>query len=202
MLKVKVTVNVQSVTECLSGWYLLNCWTFCYQTCYGNAASWTRVSCRKKNCFSSSRPRSQRGLIWSKYDSFYYIFWTADSLATKLGLMIYYHKPECFVKKNGLLRPKSRSQQRMKMSMFVQMISSKRPIILLPVSPYVTPSGWMGSKHQLTNFVTKLGVIMHHHEPECHAKLLVCYFQGQGHSKDSCDQNMTVSTTSFELLIL
>ena len=26
---------------------------------------------------------------------------------------------------------------------------------------------------------------MHHHEPECHAEKLVCYFQGQGHSKGS-----------------
>ena len=35
------------------------------------------------------------------------------------------------------------------------------------------------------HFVTKLGVVMHHYEPECHAKELVCYFQGQGHSKGS-----------------
>ena len=43
---------------------------------------------------------------------------------------------------------------------------------------------------------------MHHHELECHAKRLVCYFQGQGHSKGSYDKNMTVSTISSELLIL
>ena len=30
---------------------------------------------------------------------------------------------------------------------------------------------------------------MHHHEPECHAKRLVCYFQGQGHSKRSYDHD-------------
>ena len=45
------------------------------------------------------RSRSQRGLIWSKYDSFHYIFWTVDSLATKLGLMIHHHKQECSMKK-------------------------------------------------------------------------------------------------------
>ena len=33
-------------------------------------------------------------------------------------------------------------------------------------------------------------------------KRLVYYFQGQGHSKGSYDQNMTVSTVSSELLIL
>ena len=27
------------------------------------------------------------------------MFWTADSLATRLGLMVDHHKPECFVKK-------------------------------------------------------------------------------------------------------
>ena len=42
----------------------------------------------------------------------------------------------------------------------------------------------------------KLGIVMHHHELECHAKRFVFYFQGQGHSKGSYDQNMTVSTIS------
>ena len=32
-------------------------------------------------------------------------------------------------------------------------------------------------------------------------KKLVCYVQGQGHSKGSCDQNMTISIVSSELLI-
>ena len=50
----------------------------------------------------SSRSRSQWGLIWSKYDSSYYIFWTVDSLATRLGLMIHHHKPECPVKKKKM----------------------------------------------------------------------------------------------------
>ena len=35
-------------------------------------------------------------LIWSKYDNVYCIFWTADPFATKLGLIVHYHKPECF----------------------------------------------------------------------------------------------------------
>ena len=46
------------------------------------------------------------------------------------------------------------------------------------------------------HFVTKLDIVMHH-QPECHAKRLVCCFQGQGHSKGSYDQNMTVSIISF-----
>ena len=50
---------------------------------------------RKKNCFLPSRSRSQRGI------SFYYIFWTVDSFATKLSQMIHYHKPEYLVEKKG-----------------------------------------------------------------------------------------------------
>ena len=108
---------------------------FSYQIWYGDAASWVRVSCRK--CSSlllllllTSRSRSQWGLILSKYASFYCIFWSVDSLAAKLGLMIHHHKPECPVKKIGLLHSGARSQQRVKM--IVQMISSKPPNILFP----------------------------------------------------------------------
>ena len=46
-----------------------------------------------------SKSTSQQGLIWSEYASFYYVFWTADPFATKLGLIVHYHKPECFMKK-------------------------------------------------------------------------------------------------------
>ena len=38
-VKVKFTVKVKNVTDCLSRWYLLNDRTFCYQIWYGNAAS-------------------------------------------------------------------------------------------------------------------------------------------------------------------
>ena len=58
---------------------------------------------KKKNSLLSSRSRSQRGLILSNSDSDYYIFWTADSLPTRLGLMIGYHRPEHLVEKIGLI---------------------------------------------------------------------------------------------------
>ena len=45
-------------------------------------------------------------------------------------------------------------------------------------------------------------MVMHHHETEHLSKRLVCYFQGQGHSKGSYDQNVKVSTILAELLIL
>ena len=67
------------------------------------------------------------------------------------------------------------------------MISSKPPNILFP-------------NLVLWCIVSKLGTSMHHHESECHAKRLICYSQGQGHCKSSYDQNMAISTVSFELL--
>ena len=79
-----------------------------------------------------SRSRSQKRLIWSKYDSFYYTIWSVDPLATKLCLMIHHQKPECQVKKNWIQHSGSRSQWRVKMLIFVQMISSKPPNILFP----------------------------------------------------------------------
>ena len=51
-------------------------------------------------------------------------------------------------------------------------------------------------------FVTKLGIVLHHHEPECHTQRLVCQLKDQGHSEGLYNQNMTVSTLSYELLIL
>ena len=48
MFKVKVTAKVQNVSECLSGSYLLDRRTSCYQTWYGDAARGARVPCRKK----------------------------------------------------------------------------------------------------------------------------------------------------------
>ena len=49
----------------------------------------------------------------------------------------------------------------------------------------------------MQTFVTKLGIVVHHDEPECHVKKLGFYLQGQGHSVGLYNQNMTVSTMSF-----
>ena len=43
------------------------------------------------------------------------------------------------------------------------------------------------------SFVTKLSVVMHHHELECHAENSFCLLQGQYHSEGSCKQNKTFS---------
>ena len=36
--------------------------------------------------------------------------------------------------------------------------------------------------------VAKLGMVMEHHGPKCHARRLVCCLQVQGHSEGSFDQ--------------
>ena len=94
-LKVNVTSKVKNVSEYLSSepQNILSpnlVWWCCRMS---------QSVTQKKNCLLSSRSRSQRGLILSKYYSDYYIFWTADSLATRHGLMIGHHRPERLVEK-------------------------------------------------------------------------------------------------------
>ena len=112
----------------------------------------------------------------------YYIFWTADSLGAKLGLMVHHHKPEYLVKKKKWIT------------------AFKGKVTVKTQNVDECFSGWYLLNCQ-TFFFTKL-MFMHHHEPECQAKRLVCYLQGQGHSKGSYDQYMTVRIISSELLIL
>ena len=68
--KVKVTAKVQNVSECLSKWYLLNCWTFYNQIWHDDASSWARLSYKKIGLLSykkigklSLRSRSQWRII-------------------------------------------------------------------------------------------------------------------------------------------
>ena len=116
----------------MSRWYLLNHQTFCFQIWYCDASLWVRVSFKKIDLLFS-RSRSLQELIWSKYDTFYCIFWTADPFATKLGLIVHYHKPECFMEKLSCCFD---GQGHCKISkyqwMFVQMIFSESPKLLLP----------------------------------------------------------------------
>lgn len=51
-------------------------------------------------------------------------------------------------------------------------------------------------------FVTKPGVMMRHHELQCHVTRLGCYLQGHGHSDGLYCLNVTVSTGSSKLIIL
>ena len=137
----------------------------------------SQIVMRYKNCLLSSRSRSQRELTLSKYYSDCYIFWTVNVLATKLGLMIGYYRPERLVEKlDYCIQGQGHSE------------GSK--CRCLP--------RWYFLNRQTFCYQTR--IVMHHNEH--HAKKVVCYFQGQGHTKGSYEQNMTVSTVCFELLIL
>ena len=51
--------------------------------------------------------------------------------------------------------------------------------------------------HSAESFVTKLGIVVHHHEPECHAKKMDSIFKVKVTVWAYNNQNMTVSTISF-----
>ena len=58
------------------------------------------------------------------------IFWTAELFVTKIGLMMHHHEPECVVKKKERITVvKIKATVKVKMSLCVQMISSKLPNI-------------------------------------------------------------------------
>ena len=86
---------------------------------------------------------------------------TADPYATKLGLMAYYYKPDCLVKRlDCSVVAKVKVAERFKIPVNVH---------LDDISSAAEPS------------VTRLGMVMHLHRPECHARIFVCCLQSQGH---------------------
>ena len=82
VVKVKVTENVQNSSECSSGQYLLNCWTSCIQTCYGDSSSWPEYHARRLVCCLQGQSHSEGS--HNKNMTLYYVFWTADPFATEL----------------------------------------------------------------------------------------------------------------------
>ena len=79
----------------------------------------------------------------------------------------------------GLLHSRSRSQQRFKM------------LVNVCLDIFWTTG----------HFVTKPGMVMQCHKPECHAEKLVHCVQCQGHSEGLYNQNMTISVVSSKLLV-
>ena len=109
------------------------------------------------------------------------VFWTADSLAIKHDLIIHHHKSERLVK-------------RKKSDYCIQNQGHSEG------SKFQCLSRWYLLNRQA--FLTKRGIVMHHYELECRAKRIVGYFQCEGYSKGSFDQNMTISTIFSKLLIV
>ena len=106
VFNVKVTAKVQYVNECLSDWYLLNHRTFCHKIDvvmkHHEPECCAERKKKKEEAFSIFKVKVTARAHMIKCSSFYCIFWTADSLATKLGVTILnwilqHHKMECAV---------------------------------------------------------------------------------------------------------
>ena len=128
-----------------------------------------------------SRSRSQQGLVWSKYESFVLYLLNCWSFCYKTLFDSTLSSARVSYEEIGLLCSGSRSRQNFKMSMTV----------------YPDAVFWNAEP-----YTTKLGTLMHHHEPNSLSKILVCCLQGQGHSEGLYYQNITLTTISSELLIL
>ena len=134
------------------------------------------MSChaKRQDCyFQGQGHSSEQSLIWSKYDSFYYIFWTADRFATKVCMIVHYYKPECLMEKVDCCVQGQGHSKIFKMSMNVN-------------CPGDHDTFWIAE-----SFTTKLSMVILHLESDCLPKRLVCCLQGQGHSESLYKQNMT-----------
>ena len=159
--KVKVTVKVPNVSECLSRWYLLNhrtfCWLVCNQTWFDSTASQAGVSCGKMELLHL-RSRWQRRFKMSANVCLEGIFWITEHFVTKSGTVMQHHEPVSCGGKYSIY------------CYLQELIWSK----------YNNFHCIFWSAHP---FATKLGLIVHYHKPECFIEKLYCYVQGQGQSK-------------------
>ena len=141
-----------------------------YQTCCGGVLSWGNVSCRKiGSLFSMSQ--SQQGLMKSKVWLFLLCLLNCWSICNQTWLIVHYYVNWVSCGKMGLLCSKSRSQRRFKML----------------VKTCLDDTFWT-TEH----FVTKSGMVMQHHKPECFVDKWNYCGQGQGHNKGSKCQWMFV----------
>ena len=187
------------------------------------------MSCEKIDLLFS-RSRSMQDLIWSKYDNFCCIFWIAAPFATKPGLIVHYHKPECFMEKLdciimsqivfqkdwfAVLKVKVTVKDNIikvwlfnvlsELLILLQLNLVWWYIIIRWIVKYLTAPLWSRSRSQkrlripvnvhlddissaAEPSVTKLGMVMQHHGPKCHARRLVYCLQVQGHSEGSFNQ--------------
>ena len=113
--KVKVAAKGQNVNVCPDDIVQT---TKHFATKLGTVMHRHELGCQAKDWFAVFKDRVTAVVHTSKYDSFYYIFWTAEPFTSKLILIVHYHKPKSYGK-NGLLCSRSRSQQHFKMSVNV-----------------------------------------------------------------------------------
>ena len=162
-----------------------------------------------------SRSRSQWRFKMSVNVCLYDIFWITVHFVTKFGMVMRHYEPECHAEK--LVHPvqwQSHSKGLYNQNMTISVVSSK---LLVGFQPNLgllhlrSRSQWRFEMlinvfpHDIFwttgHFVSKSGMVMQHHKPECHAEKLVHCVQYQGHSEGLYNQNMTISVVSFKLLV-
>ena len=135
----------------LSRWYLLKHWIFYCQTCYSDASLWIRLSFKKIGLLWS-RSGSQLQIILLKYAFLiYYLNCTSSG-----GLSCERLGCSDVVKDKATEKVQNSSEH-----------SSGR--YLLRCWPSIS-GGYLFTCWP----VTKLGMVMQHHGPKCHARRLVC----------------------------
>ena len=150
VFKVKATAKYQNVSDCLSRWCLLKCWTLYYQTCYSYASLWAKLSYKKclfavfKAQWSRWRICHQRGVCNASFGL---------PILLQLNNLVWWHIIMSWIVlwKDwiALLWWRSRSQKGLR----------------IPVNVHLNDISWMAEP-----FVTRLGMVMHYHKPKCHAR--------------------------------
>ena len=144
-------------SKCLwmSRQYLLNHWTFYYQTWYDDASSWARSF--KMIGLLSSRSRSQWRLIKSKYN-----FLSSELLILLQLNLLWWHIVISWIVlwKDGFAVLWSRSQERFKTQVNVHLDG---------ISSIAEP------------LVTKLGMVMNHHGPVSCKKIGLLFSRSRSH---------------------
>ena len=172
---------------------LLNCSTSFNQTWYGGVLSWGRVLCRKKMVHYLLCPGHSQGLYNQNM--------TMSTVSSKLLVhlqpnMVWQYS----IISQSVLWKHLVTAFRAKVTAKVQNVSDRLSGWYLLIYRTFCYQTYSSTEH----FVTKLLMMMQHHEPEYHVeeKKKACYLQGQSHSQDSYEQNMTLSAIFSELLIL
>ena len=104
-------------------------------------------------------------------------------------LIVHYHKPECLTKKLDSVYWIKAFKIKVTLDR-VYWIKAFKIKVTLDIQNVNVIQWCVCSKP--SNILLPNLVLWWCHELECHAERLVCYFQGQGHSKGWYGQNMTV----------
>ena len=99
IFKVKVTARAHMIKIWQFLLYVLNFWSFCYQTWFDSTLSLARVSYGEIGVLCT-RSRSQQHFTMSMNDCPDDLFWIAELFCvTKLGMVMHHYEPDCLSKR-------------------------------------------------------------------------------------------------------